>query len=218
MANDFRDLAGKAAKAVAEEARQRGGFLTLNDDDITSFLASAVEPGEQVLTFAAVTPHHDCPKVPRKRKVEDGFGGRSATRKLAGAALGIAAVASGEWDLGDPRQSTALHGGLDSLAGQLRIHYDPVTNGCEHVLALTSARLVLLRIRSGVGRKFGPALIPWWAHRAHVVASRPHGTTGLSLAFADSSWITLQGGSADRATALRTAFPDAPAPWPGDRH
>ncbi|MFF2085934.1 hypothetical protein ACFVVM_19320 [Nocardia sp. NPDC058176] len=212
MVNDFRSFAGKAAKAVAEEARQRGGSLALNDEDITAFLATVVEPGEQGVAFDRFTPHLDWPKVPRGRKVEDGFGGRSTTRKLAGAAIGVAAVASGEW-IGDPRQSTALHGGFDSMAGQLRIQFEPVTNGCEHILALTNNRLILLRIRSGVGRKFGPALIAWWAHRSHVIASRRNGTIGFSLAFADSSWITLRG-NAD--STLRTAFPDTPSPWPGE--
>ncbi|APE36413.1 hypothetical protein BOX37_23560 [Nocardia mangyaensis] len=204
-------MAGKAAKAVTEEARQRGGSLALNDEDITAFLAGVVEPGEQGVAFGRFTPDLDCPKVPRGRKVEDGFGGRSTTRKIAGAAIGVAAVASGEW-FGDPRRS-ALHGGLDSMAGRLRIQFDPVTNGCEHILALTNTRLILLRIRGGVGRKFGPALIAWWAHRSHVVASRPRGNGGFSLAFADSSWITLHG---DPDTVLRTAFPDAPSPWPGE--
>lgn len=212
MANDFRSIAGKAAKVVAEEARQRGGFLTLNDEDIAGFLAGVVEPGEQVVAFDRARPHDDCPKVPRGRRVEDGFGGRSTTRKLAGVAVGVAAVASGEW-FGDPRQSTALYGGLDSMAGQLRIHFDPVTNGCEHLLALTTTRLVLLRIRSGVGRKFGPALVPWWAHRTHIQATRRTGRDTYSLAFADSSWITLYG---TPDSPLRTSFPDTPGPWPGE--
>lgn len=218
MAQEFRGLAGKAAKVVAQQARQRGVFLTLSDEEVRSFVSGVLEPGERLEVFAGLRPHHDCQKVPRRLRVQDGFGGKSSARRLAGAAVSIAAFASGEWELdGHARLTTALHGGMDSLAGRLRVQYDPETSGCEHVFVLTSARLMLVRIRSGVGRKLGPAIVPWWIRRDQVPATRRYGDGDFGIGFADSSWIRLYGGRSDRGEAVRGCFPDVPGPWPGDR-
>ncbi|WP_106402547.1 hypothetical protein [Actinocorallia populi] len=218
MAQEFRDLAGKAAKAVAQQARQRGVFLSLSDEEIGAFVSGVLEPGERLEVFADLRPHPDCPKVPRRSRVQDGFGGRSSARKMAGAAVSIAAFAAGEWEP-DSRAlfSTALHGGMDSLAGRLRVQYDPETSGCEHVLAVTDTRLMLVRIRSGVGRRLGPSLVPWWVRHDQVPACRRYDEGDFALGFADSSWIRLRGGLARRGEAVRACFPDVPGPWPGDR-
>ncbi len=45
MAREFRDIAGKAAKVVAQQARQHGIFLTLSDEELQAFLSGVVEPG-----------------------------------------------------------------------------------------------------------------------------------------------------------------------------
>lgn len=218
MAKEFRDVAGKAAKVVAQQARQRGIFLSLSDGEIQSFLSGEVEAGERLEAYADLRPHHDCPKVPRRRRVQDGFGGKAPARKMAGAAVEIAAFVGGGWEPDSRgRLTTVFHGGPDSVAGQLLIQFNPVTSGCEHVLAVTSQRLVLVRIRSGVGRKLGPAIVPWWVQRAQVSASRRYGQGDLGLGFADSSWIRLNGGAPARGEALRACFPDVPGPWPGDK-
>ncbi|OLT11972.1 hypothetical protein BJF79_03990 [Actinomadura sp. CNU-125] len=166
MANEFRDIAGKTAKVVAKQARRRGVYLSLSDEEIRSFLAGAIDAGERLETYADLRPHRDCPRVPRGRRVEDGFGGKTAPRKMVGAAFNIAVVASGEWDFPDPKHTTALYGGIDSLAGRLLVEFNPVTSGCEHVMAVTDRHLMLVRIRGGVGRKLGPSLVPWWVPRA----------------------------------------------------
>ncbi|MFI0357701.1 hypothetical protein [Actinomadura sp. 9N407] len=218
MAREFRDIAGRTAKVVARQARRRGVFLSLSDGEVRSFLAGVIDAGEGVEAHAGLRPHPDCPKVPRRRRVEDGFGGKTPVRKMAGVAIGIADVLSGEWEP-DTRSllTTALHGGPDSLAGQLLVQFNPVTSGCEHVLAVTDQRLMLVRIRSGVGRKLGPAIVPWWVRRVQVPASRGYREGDFGLGFADSSWIRLNGGSPAQGEALRACFPDAPGPWPGDR-
>ncbi len=218
MAKEFRDIAGKAAKVVAQQARRRGVFLSLSDGEIRSFLSGVVEAGERLEAYADLRPHHDCPRVPRRRRVQDGFGGRTPARRMAGAAVEMAAFAAGEWEPESKRRlTTGLHGGPDSMAGRLLVQFDPVTSGCEHVLAVTSRRLMLVRIRSGVGRKLGPALVPWWVERVQVPASRRYGQGDLGLGFADSSWIRLHGGVPARGEALRACFPDVPGPWPGDK-
>ncbi|QFG22299.1 hypothetical protein [Actinomadura sp. WMMB 499] len=217
MAGEFRDIAGKTAKGVARQARRRGVFLSLSDDEVRPFLAQVMDPGARLDAHAAVRPHSECPKVPRRRRVQDGFGGRTAPRKMVGAAFEITAFVSGEWEPDDPRTGKGLYGGPDTVAGRLLIEFNPVTSGCEHILAVTDRHLMLVRIRSGVGRKLGPALVPWWVERHHVPAARRHGPTDFALGFADTSWIRLQGTAVAQCEALLACFPDVPGPWPGDK-
>lgn len=223
MAKDFRDfagMAGKTAKAVGRQARQHGVLMSLSDKEIRSFLPQVVDPGERVDAYAGLRPHNDCPKVPRKRRVQDGFGGRRTVGKMVETTIGVADFVSGNWDPDDPRHGTGMHGGLDSLAGRLRIEFDPDTSGCEHVMVVTNARLLLMRVRTGVGRKVGPAIVPWWVRRDQVPACRPDGDGRgrLFLGFADSSWIRMWGaGEEEQIEAVRACFPHAPGPWHGEK-
>ena len=217
LASEFREIAGRSAKAVGRQVRQRGFFISLSDEEVRSFLSGVVDPQERLEAYMGVRPHRDQPRVPRKRRVQDGFGGKRPAGQVAGVAFMVGAIAAGEGGGGrTPRQNTVLHGGFDSVAGRLLIELNPVTSGCEHIMAVTTRHLILVRVRSGVGRKLGPAIVPWWVPRDQVPATRRHGKDELSLGFADSSWIRLYDRGSGDGEAVRTCFPDAPGPWPGD--